>query len=208
MRYILRRCNLARGGGVFVFRAEGVNMKFVIILGAQAVGKMTVGQELVKITQLRLLTNHTTWEFVHEHFGGDFGDASDRLKEVILEEFAKSDQYGLVFTGCMNYDNKEEWDWLYQITNLFKKVNADIYCVELTAPQEIRLQRNNSENRLLNKATKRDIEKSNQNLIYADEKARFVSNDGEIPFENFIKIDNINIAPDVAAKMIKEKFLL
>ena len=183
-------------------------MKFVIILGAQAVGKMTVGQELVKITKLRLLTNHTTWEFVHEDFGEDFGDASDRLKEVILEEFSKSDKYGLIYTGCMNYDNQEEWEWLYQITNMFKKVNAEIYCVELTASQEIRLHRNNTENRLLNKATKRDIEKSSKNLIDADQRARFVSNEGEIPFEHFIKIDNSNIVPDVAAKMIKGKFLL
>ena len=31
------------------------NMKFIIITGPQAVGKMTVGQELVKITNLKLL---------------------------------------------------------------------------------------------------------------------------------------------------------
>ena len=169
---------------------------------------MTVGQELIKNTQLRLLTNHTTWEFVHEHFGGDFGDASDKLIEIILEEFSKSDKYGLIYTGCMNYDNQEEWDWLHKITDIYKKVNAEIYYVELTASQEIRLQRNNTENRLLNKATKRDIEKSSKNLIDADKKARFISNDGEIPFDNLIKIDNSNIAPDVVAKMIKGKFLL
>ena len=183
-------------------------MKFVVILGAQAVGKMTVGQELVKNTKLRLLTNHTMWEFVHERFGEDFGNASDRLKEVILEEFSKSDEYGLIYTCCMNYDSREEWDWLRGITDMYKKVNAEIYYVELTASQEIRLRRNNTENRLLSKANKRDIEKSDKNLIDADKKARFVSNDGEILFENFMKIDNSNIAPDVAAKMIKEKFLL
>jgi hypothetical protein len=183
-------------------------LKFVLIFGAQAVGKMTVGQELVKITKLRLLTNHTTWEFVHEHFGGDFGDASDRLKEIILEEFSKSDKYGLIYTCCMNYDNQEEWDGLWQITNMFKKVNAEIYYVELVTSQEIRLQRNKTENRLLNKASKTKIEKSNKNLIDADKICRFVSNDGEIPFENFIKIDNSNLAPYVAAKMIKDKFLL
>jgi hypothetical protein len=183
-------------------------LKFVLILGAQAVGKMAVGQELMKITKLRLLTNHTTWEFVHEHFGGDFGDASDRLKEVILEEFSKSDNYGLIYTGCMNYDNQEEWNWLYQTTDIFKKVNAGIYYVELIAPQEIRIQRNKTENRLFHKATKRNIEKSEENLINADNKARFISNDGEIPFENYIKINNTDLSADAVAKMIKEKFSL
>ena len=183
-------------------------MKFVLILGAQAVGKMTVGQELVKITELRLLTNHTTWEFVHEHFGGDFGNASDRLREVIIEEFSKSNKYGLIYTFCMSFTHQKDWDYLYHITDIFNKVNAEIYCAELIAPQEIRLQRNKTENRLFNKPTKRNIEKSDKNLTDADEICRFVSNDGEIPFENYIKIDNSNLSPDIVAKMIKDKFSL
>jgi len=183
-------------------------MKLVIILGAQAVGKMTVGQELVKITELRLLTNHTTWEFVHKHFGGDFGDASDRLKDVIYEEYAKSNNYGLIVTCCLAFGSPSDWDGLNHITNFFKEVNAEIYYVELIASQETRIQRNNAENRLRNKATKRDIEKSNKNLIDADKKARFVSNDDEIPFENYIKIDNTDIPADLAAKTIKERFSL
>ena len=34
--------------------------KFVLICGPQAVGKMTVGQELAKITQLKFMHNHET----------------------------------------------------------------------------------------------------------------------------------------------------
>ena len=33
-------------------------MKLVLIIGSGAVGKMTVGQELMKITDLRLFHNH------------------------------------------------------------------------------------------------------------------------------------------------------
>jgi len=183
-------------------------MKLIIIWGAQAVGKMTVGQELVKITDLRLLTNHTTWEFVHEHFGGDFGDTSDRLKDVIYEEFAKSNNYGLIVTCCLAFDSLSDWDGLNHITNFFKEVNAEIYYVELIASQEIRLHRNSTENRLRNKPTKRDIEKSNKNLIDADKKARFISNDDEISFKNYIKIDNTDISADVVATMIKKIFSL
>ena len=181
-------------------------MKFVIILGAQAVGKMTVGQEIAKTTDLQLLTNHVTWEFVHEHFGKDFGNASDRLREVIFEEYSKSDNYGLIYTFCMSFAHQKDWDYLYHITDIFKKVDAEIFCVELVASQETRLQRNNTENRLLNKPSKRNIENSNKNLIDADKICRFQSNNGEIPFENYIRIDNTNLAPDVVAKMAKEKF--
>ena len=43
-------------------------MKFVLITGPQAVGKMTVGQEISKITGLKLLHNHMTIEVVTKIF--------------------------------------------------------------------------------------------------------------------------------------------
>ena len=48
-------------------------MKLVFIIGDAAVGKMTVGQELMKITDLRLFHNHMTIEPTIEimgHFDG------------------------------------------------------------------------------------------------------------------------------------------
>ena len=80
--------------------------------------------------------------------------------------------------------------------------------MELVASREVRLARNVTENRLANKASKRDIEASNNRLINDDEKHRFESYEGEIPYENYIRIDNTNLAPDVVAKMIKERFSL
>ena len=80
--------------------------------------------------------------------------------------------------------------------------------MELVASREVRLARNVTENRLAHKASKRDIEASNQRLIRDDENHRFESHEGEIPYPNYIKIDNTNLAPDVVAKMIKERFSL
>jgi len=183
-------------------------MKLVILLGAQAVGKMTVGQELVKITKLHLLHGHVMFELILEHFGGIFGDVTEKLKRVVFEEYSKSDNYGLIYTACLSFEHPKDWDSLNNIIDIFKEVNAEIYFVELTASQEIRIQRNNTENRLKHKASKRDINKSNENLIFADTKARFESKDGEISFEKYMKIDNSNLAPDIVATMIKEKFSL
>ena len=39
-----------------------------------------------------------------------------------------------------------------------------------------------------------------------DESHRFESYQGEIPFDNYIKIDNTDIPPEEVAKIIKEKF--
>ena len=41
----------------------------IVVCGPQAVGKMTVGQELMKLTGLRLFHNHMTIEPVLDIFG-------------------------------------------------------------------------------------------------------------------------------------------
>lgn len=181
-------------------------MKLVLIIGDTAVGKMTVGQELAKITDLRLFHNHMMIEPVLEIFGYFNGKAITRMREVIFEEFANSEHYGLIFTYMWAFDQQSDWDYVEYVCNIFRKHNADIYYVELVAPQTIRLQRNATENRLKNKASKRDIEMSNQRLINNDNKYRCVSNDGEIPYDNYIKIDNTNLSAEIVAQTIKEKF--
>jgi chloramphenicol 3-O-phosphotransferase len=105
-------------------------------------------------------------------------------------------------------DVKADWDYLDRLVDIFRRNGADIYYVELVAPQEVRLQRNSSENRLRHKASKGDITMSNARLQGEDMNYRLVSNDGEIPFENYMKIDNSKLPPDAVAEMIKERFAL
>jgi len=183
-------------------------MKLVYLIGDAAVGKMTVGQELMKITDLRLFHNHMMIEPVIEIFGKFQGKTTLRLREVIFEEFAASDCYGMIFTYLWAFDMQSDWDYIAWVSDIFKKYNADIYYVELVAPQAVRLQRNATENRLRHKASKRDIEVSNQRLLWDDAQHRCVSNEGEITLENYIKIDNTDLPPEAVAKMIQERFSL
>lgn len=183
-------------------------MKLVFIIGSAAVGKMTVGQELMKITGLRLFHNHMTIEPVLEIFGTFNGKVISRMRQVIFEEFAKTDNYGMIFTYMMAFDQPSEWEYLEKVKNIFAPYGTEFYYVELVAPQNVRLERNITENRLANKASKRDIEVSNQRLINDDQRFRLESYDGEVTFENYIKIDNTNIAPEAAARIIKESFAL
>ena len=183
-------------------------MKLVLIVGNGAVGKMTVGQELMKLTGLRLFHNHMTIEPVLEIFGTFHTDAILQMREVIFREFAKSDNYGMIHTIMWAFDMQEDWDYINHVVEIFKEHNAEIYCVELVAPQEIRLQRNETPNRLAHKASKRDLATSRERVIAMDKKFRLESNPGEIPFENYMRIDNSNLEPDVVAAMIKERFSL
>lgn len=179
-------------------------MKLVLIVGAGAVGKMTVGQELMKITDLKLFHNHMMIEPVIDIFGYFKGDTILKLREIIFDDFVKSDCYGMIHTFMWAFDMKSDWEYA---ENLAKKFD-EVYCVELIASQEVRLKRNKTENRLINKASKRDIEASNNRIVNNEDIYRLISNEGEIPFKNYLRINNENLqAKDVALK-IKETFNL
>ena len=183
-------------------------MKLVFLVGNGAVGKMTVGQELAKITALRLFHNHMTIEPVLEIFGDYHREAVAGMREVIFREFAKSDQYGLIHTIMWAFDCQEDWDYIFHVAELFKEQGAELYCVELVASQEVRLERNETENRLAHKPSKRDLEASRRRVLEMDRQYRFESLPGEIPFENYLRLDNTHLPPEEAARIIKERFAL
>lgn len=183
-------------------------MKLVLLFGDGAVGKMTVGQELAKITDLKLFHNHMTIEPVLDIFGSFRADIVLKMRDLIFEEFAKTDNYGLIFTFMWAFDEPMDWQIVENITKIFTKYNAEIYYVELDAPLEIRLARNKTKNRLMNKPSKRDVAASDERLLQDDAKHRFISNDGELPFNNFLRVNNTYIPANEAAKLIKEHFKL
>lgn len=185
--------------------------KFVLIIGPQAVGKMTVGQELAKITGYKLFHNHMTIEMVRLIF--DYSKESYRrmnqlIRYEVLKEFSKSNEKGIIVTGCFDFgkdfelEKKETDKWM----NLFE----ESYVVELEADLEERLKRNTTPNRLEHKASKRNLEWSKKDLLRSMEKHRLNSNlgEGEKIFKNYLKINNTNIEANETASMIKERFNL
>lgn len=186
---------------------------FVIILGPHAVGKMTVGQQLAKITGLRLFHNHMSIELACKLFTSneseEFYSLNRAIREKVFELFAKGDLPGLIFTYMCAFDLQEELDYLMGLIELFQSNGAKCCVVELCADFDVRLIRNKSENRLLHKESKRNLDWSESEMRSTSEKYRLNSYEGEkLPFENYMKIDNTNLAPDEVAKMIKEHFAI
>lgn len=181
-------------------------MKLVFLIGSGAVGKMTVGQELMKQTGLRLFHNHVIIEPVLEVFGTFNGEAIKELRRVVFEQFAKTDAYGMIFTYMWAFDMPSDWEYIAWVRSIFEPYGTQFYCAELVADQAVRLQRNGTENRLRNKASKRDVEASNRRLLAEDSNYRLVSLPGEVPFERYIRIDNTHLSPEEAAKQIREAF--
>ena len=79
-------------------------MKLVFIIGSGAVGKMTVGRELTKITGLRLFHNHMAIEPVIDVFGYYDGAAVQEIRETVFQHFAASRNEGLIFTFMWAFD--------------------------------------------------------------------------------------------------------
>ena len=180
-------------------------MKLVIIIGGGAVGKMTVGQELCKITDLRLFHNHVTIDLVTRIFGYYNSSAITRLRQVIFEEFAKSGNYGLVFTYIWDFSAESDGEYIRGVRRIFEDAGAEVYLVELVADFDERLRRNRTENRLLNKPGKRDTEFS-EALINDEKTGRVESLPGEIDWPNYLRLDNTNVSAETAAEIIKERF--
>ncbi len=186
--------------------------KLVIILGPHAVGKMTVGQELAKITDLRLFHNHMSIELTRklfDHSEPEWKQLNNTIRQTVFELFAKGDFAGLIFTYMCAFDEQSEFNYLGSVIELFRQNGAQCHVVELCADFDIRIERNRSENRLMHKESKRDVEWSENEMRKTSEKYRLNSYDGEVlPFDSYIKIDNTSISPEEAARIIKDRFEL
>ena len=186
-------------------------MKFVMIIGPQAVGKMTVGQELSKITGLKLFYNHMTIELVRLIFDYDkdvYRKMNKLIRDEVFKEFSKSNQKGIIFTGCLDFGElfEEEMEHVNSWSALFDET----YVIELETTLEERLKRNKTANRLEHKASKRNLEWSEKDLLKSVTKHKLNSDPGvgEKIFKNYLRIDNTNLKAEEVAKMIREKFEL
>ncbi|WP_138752585.1 AAA family ATPase [Paenibacillus sinopodophylli] len=185
-------------------------MKFVLLFGPQAVGKMTIGHALEKVTDLKLFHNHMTLEMLSPLFGfsKEMWRLSDLFRLEIFESVAKSELEGLIFTYVWAFDQQEDWNFVDKVCRIFETQGADIYFVELAAALEERLERNKTPHRLEHKPTKRNLEKSEEDLVSSMDRYRLNSFEGEIMRETYLRIDNTHLEPSQVAQRIKDTFKL
>lgn len=186
-------------------------MKLVVIVGPQAVGKMTVGHELEKRTDLTLFHNHMTIDLVNPFFS--YGTPQGKrlvnlFRQEIFEEVSKSALSGMIFTYVWAFDAQSDWDYMTQVRELFEARGGTVYIVELEAGVDVRLERNRSPHRLEHKPTKRDLNWSDKDLLTTMQDHRLNSLEGEITHANYIRINNANLSAEQVANTIKERFQL
>lgn len=139
----------------------------------------------------------------------EFKALNRAIRQKVFELFAQGDLPGLIFTYMCAFDDPEEFDYLKGLIELFKANGAKCCVVELCADFDVRLVRNKRENRLLHKESKRDLDWSEKERRSTTAKHRLNSYEGEeLPFENYMKLDNTDLPPDEAARIIKTHFAI
>ncbi|WP_044338838.1 AAA family ATPase [Rossellomorea aquimaris] len=185
-------------------------MKLILLFGPQAVGKMTVGQELEKKTDLKLFHNHMTIELLQPFFGfsEEMWSICHMMREEIFKAYSKGDEYGMIYTFMWAFNEKGDWEWVEKVTGIFEANGADVYFVELESDLDVRLERNKTPNRLQHKPTKRNIEDSEKRLLESLDSLRLNSYKGEIDREKYLKINNTNLSAEEVAEMVIREFQL
>lgn len=183
-------------------------MNFVMIFGPQAVGKMTVGEELAKQTGMKLFHNHMTIDLLLKLFEwNNMQDLNAMFRDEIFKRFAKQEnEVGLIFTYVFAFDLQSEWDYVKKVSDFYKE--HDVYYVELVADLDIRLERNKTENRIKKKWTKQNIEENEMRIKETLTRHRTTSYPGEVKLNNYLRIDNTKMEPEEVAKVILANFQL
>lgn len=180
----------------------------IFIIGPQAVGKMTVGQELARVTGYKFMSNHHTIELLLPIF--DYGsDSFVRLlfdfRLNIFEEAAASGLPGFIFSCVPDFDSMLDRAQTECYAAPFLRRGARVLFVELEASFATRLERNQSEHRKQHKPSKRDTAFS-EKLLRDGEKYR--SNTGGVfPYAySHLKIVNETLSPQQVAAQICAHF--
>ena len=179
----------------------------LFVIGPAAVGKMTVGTAIAEATGFKLFHNHMTIEPLVRLFpyeSPQFQRLNHDFREQICREAAGSDLPGLVFTLVWDFDDPADTALVDRYAKPFRDRGSRILFLELSADQAVRLTRNSGATRLAEKASKRDLAWSDENLRSMDARFRLNSVDdfAHIPASH-LRVDYTHLEPDeVAARAI------
>lgn len=188
-------------------------MGLIVIMGPQAVGKMTVGRELEKRVDAKLLYNHETIDLFAKFlgYGKETFRLSDQTRKELFKAFVSNEQNvteSIIFTVVVAFDLVGDMDFLTEISEIFLEGQGRVFLIELEADLDIRLQRNIGESRLEAKPSKRNIEFSRNDLLTTHEKYRLNSFPNEVTEKikhvNYLKLNNTQLEASVVADRIAE----
>ena len=179
----------------------------LFIIGAPASGKMTIGQELSRLTDATLFYNHKAIDFaleIYQNFTEEMWEFVRGMTFSFLGASARN-QRSVILTDVIDFSNQYQLLYLKQIQDLLNDYHQEILFVELETSLEERLRRNRTENRLKHKPLKRHIEVSERGILDTAETLQLNSQRQPSKLHHYFKINNTNLSAEEVAKQIQNK---
>lgn len=179
----------------------------IFIIGAPASGKMTIGQELSRLTDATLFYNHKAIDFaleIYQDFTEEMWEFVRGITFSFLETSARNHRL-MILTDVIDFSNQYQMMYLKQIQDLLDNFHQEILFVELETTLEERLHRNRTENRLKHKPLKRHIEISEREILETTETLQLNSQNQLNELHHYLKINNTNLSAAEVAKQIQNK---
>ena len=179
----------------------------IFIIGAPASGKMTIGQELFRLTDATLFYNHQVIDFALEIYQDFTEEMWEFVRSVNFSFLGASarNQRSVILTDVIDFSNQYQLMYLKDIQDLLNEYHQQILFVELETSMEERLRRNRTENRLKYKPLKRYFEISEREILETDKTNQLNSQKQPSGLHYYLKIDNTNLSAEEVAKQIQEK---
>lgn len=176
-------------------------MKLIFIYGPPAAGKLTVTDELAKLTKYKIFHNHLTIDLVSsvlKYGTKTFFDLSSKFRMEIFEAAAREKMDGLIFTFCYAHpeDDKFVKDVKKRVEKYGGKVNfVQLYCEKSELKKRVK------------RASRKDFDKI-KTVKGLDATLKKWNLFTPIPFVRSLKINNTNISPKKVALKIKQHYRL
>ena len=124
-------------------------MKLLILFGAPAVGKTTIGKIIESNTDFKLFHNHMVMDGIMHIFGVGT-PAEDKLSKLVrtnvIQEAAENN-IDLIFTYVWNFNKENGKVNIDTYKEIYESRGGEVVFVELTAPLETRVKRAGSPDR-------------------------------------------------------------
>jgi hypothetical protein len=167
---------------------------------------MAVGQAIEEATGIRLFHNHLSIEPVLRFF--PFGSPPflrlvDGFRGRLFAEVAASDLPGLCFTFVWDLNSPADLSFVSQTCKTFADAGAEVALVELKASLAVRLERNKGASRLSEKPSKRDLERSERQLLSLENGVYRLNSTKPLPLPyRHVIVDNTHLSVSEAAHAI------
>jgi hypothetical protein len=173
-------------------------MKLLIIHGAEATGKFTVGKEVARLTGYRLAHNHLSADLAGSLFAYGTPEHAELVwsaRLMLFESAAKHALDGLIFTWAFSYP--DFIPYLDLIKHTMRPYDTELLYVYLTCREDARRSRVTATSRKAHGklTTVEGLEANAKRKHYAP-----------IPGDATLSIDNTALPPYEAAEQIVEHF--